>query len=178
MRKFIQPKKCVGPSQLSSILGFNKWCDRSTLKKKLEEGYWDDSNERTDFGCQNESVVRAFYERYKKVTVQEAPFVRGCNGRLVGKGDGLVGTDGGLEIKCHFTGDVLDTIPPYYMIQIVAYMFLYKRSWWDFMSCSFQDGKLKKCKIIRVYWKNHMRTWENEWYPAIVTFIREVKWKS
>lgn len=172
-----KPKKCVGPSQLSSIVGLNKWCDRETLKKRLECGFTEQRPDCLEFGNRNEPIVRRFYERKKGVTVLEAPFVKAFNWRLIGKGDGLIGRDGGLEIKCHTNGSTLDSVPPYYLIQIVAYMYLYRRPWWDFVSASFtEEGRLKQCRIIRVYWKNHSLTWFNEWLPEIIKFINEVKW--
>jgi len=176
--KHIPPKKCVGPSNISSILGYNKWCSKETLKTNIEQGYYDTPNENMLFGIQHEAVCRKFYEKYKKIKVADPPFVRACNNRLIGKADGLISNDGGLEIKCHNNKDALQEIPLYYMCQIVAYMYLYQRPWWDFMSCSFENGKLKKCHIRRVYWKNHKDTWEQQWLPQIVEFINSVKWCS
>lgn len=176
--QFIQPKRCIGPSKISSILGYNRWLSREQLKHQLENGYWEHFNTRIDFGNRNENVARVFYQKHKETKVQDAPFRSEIGGRFVGKADGLIGKDGGLEIKCHKDRDVLDQIPNYYMVQIVAYMYLYKRDWWDFMSCSFRDGKLKRCKITRIYWKNHYVTWEREWLPQIKQFIKDVNWKK
>lgn len=176
-KTFISAKKCVGPSKIASILGYDRWCNRETLKNRLENGYWSENKECLTFGNDKEPIARMFYEKYKNCRVSEAPFERDKTRRLVGKSDGLIGTDGGLEIKCHFNGKTLKSIPDYYMTQVVAYMFLYKRTWWDFMSCAFtDDGKLRKCNITRVYWKNHKDTWFREWYPEILKFIEEVKW--
>lgn len=183
---FIPPKKCIGPSQLSSVLGFNKFLDRETLKKRLQHGYIDDRSaaERScmDFGIRKEEIARTFYQRWLRkermslngdLRVLPADFARDGTRRLVGKADGLVGTDGGVEFKCHLDKDPLKTIPNYYLCQIVAYMWLYRRQWWDFVSCGFQGDQLTKCNITRIYWKNHRSTWENEWYPQIELFIHE-----
>lgn len=184
MAKFVPPKKCIGPSQLAVVLGISeRFCTRNLLKTRLENGYMQDSpTDAMQFGIDHEQVARNFYQKHHKITVQKANFVRGAyfnkNYRLVGIADGLVGSNGGIEIKCHMNKDVCHKIPSYYMTQIVAYMFLYKRQWWDFVSCSFTDGKLKKCKIIRVYWKNHQNTWFQDWYPKIIEFIKSVKWQQ
>lgn len=150
---------------MAVVLGISeRFCTSALLKNRLEKGYMQEvPTDAMQFGIDNEQIARYFYQKYRKVNVKKADFVRGVcvNGkcRLVGIADGLIGTDGGIEIKCHMNKDVCHTIPSYYMTQVVAYMFLYKRQWWDFVSCSFIDGKLKKCKIIRVYWKNHRDTW-------------------
>lgn len=188
MRKFIPAKKCIGPSQLSSVLGYNKWCSREELQKRLETGFWDTITDRMEFGIQYESVAVKFYEKYKKCIVKEAGFVKdGANSRFVGKADGLIDVPlvlnglslgcGGLEIKCHKDGSILEEIPQYYLVQVVAYMFLYQREWWDFMTCGFVNNRLKKCKITRIYWKDYKDQWHKQWYPQIIDFIKNVRWK-
>jgi len=178
-KKWVQPKKCIGPSKLASILNMTPiWCTPAQLKQQLENGYWDHNNHRIDFGNRKEAVGIEFYKRNRKVDVKQAYFANALNRRIIGKADGLIGDDGGVEIKCHKDRDVLESIPPYYMVQVVAYMYLYKRAWWDFVSCSFKDDKLKKCRIFRVYWKNHRDTWQREWLPEIKKFINRVNWKK
>lgn len=177
-RKFVGPKRCIGPSKLASILGMNRWCSREQLKAELEQGSWQESNPAIEFGIKNEALAIKFYEHHRKLKVNEARFERDLNGRLVGKADGLVGVDGGLEVKCHNNRPPLDKIPLHYLVQIVAYMALYQRQWWDFMSCGFKDGRLDRVKIIRVYWCNHQDTWNLEWLPQIEQFIEEVQWAA
>lgn len=53
--------------------------------------------------------------------------------------DGLVGSEGGLEIKCprprtHLATLRTETVPPQYMAQIQACMHVLDRAWWDFVS--------------------------------------------
>lgn len=53
--------------------------------------------------------------------------------------DGLIGTEGGLEIKCPNTATHLDTllnkkIDTYYLYQMAGNCFIYDRQWWDFVS--------------------------------------------
>lgn len=177
-RVFVKPKRCIGPSQLSSILGYSdRLCTSKQLKENLENGFWKETTERMAFGIRNEAVGITVYEKHKQLKVTPAGFKNALNGRLVGKADGLIGEDGGLEIKCHMDREPLQKIPCYYLVQIVAYLYMYKREWWDFMSCSFRDGKIKRCKIIRIYWKNHRETWFREWLPQIKSFISSVRWK-
>ncbi|MGP5199980.1 lambda exonuclease family protein [Brachybacterium alimentarium] len=53
--------------------------------------------------------------------------------------DGLVGTDGGIEIKCprprtHLATLRTERVPAQYMAQIQACMHVLDRDWWDFVS--------------------------------------------
>lgn len=53
--------------------------------------------------------------------------------------DGLVGDDGGIEIKCprakgHILTILADAVPSYYMAQIQAALLVTGRAWWDFVS--------------------------------------------
>lgn len=53
--------------------------------------------------------------------------------------DGLVGSDGGIEIKCprprtHLATLRTEKVPAQYMAQIQACMYVLDRSWWDFIS--------------------------------------------
>lgn len=66
--------------------------------------------------------------------------------------DGLIGDDGGLEIKCpapktHVQTVLSGEIPSYNRAQVQASMFVTGRTWWDF--CSYLPGEA--LYIIRDY---------------------------
>jgi hypothetical protein len=178
---FVPPKKCLGPSHITSILGYNKFRDASELKGQLEDGFHRERNTpNTSFGIHNEKIGLIAYSRYKGCKIQKAGYAvdKLCK-RFVGRADGLVGDDGGVEIKCHANGTLLKSVPIYYLPQIVAYMYLYDRSWWDLVSCIFdEEGKLSKYKIFRIRWVDYEATWQQEWYPKIRDFIDSIKWKK
>jgi hypothetical protein len=53
--------------------------------------------------------------------------------------DGLVGTDGGLEVKCpraktHVAWTLADKVPAQHMAQVQAALLVTGRAWWDFAS--------------------------------------------
>lgn len=187
--KFIGPKKTIGASQVGSILGLNYWCSKEQLKDKLTNGYTLEPNVFCNFGNNNEPTARCFYEHYKKIKVKKANYVKDSQClKFSGVADGLIGNNGGLEIKCHrnsYNDDgsikkiatTLKDVPSNYLSQMVAYMYLYKRSWWDFMSCVFNEetNQLRSVKIHRIYWKNHKQTWETQWYPQIIEFVKEIQ---
>ena len=181
--QWIPPKKCVGPSQIGAILGLNRWKDAKTLRYELEHGHYQEIKPCMTFGQEHEKTAIEFYTGHTSNKVAKAAFKRAFGGRLVGIADGLIDRYGGLEVKCHMNGRALGNIPDNYLVQVVAYMFLYKRSWWHFMSCGFDcsdetNPKLVKCHIHKIYWKNHSDKWYNDWYPQIKKFINDVNWST
>ena len=181
-KEWIPPKKCIGSSQVGTILGINKWKDASTLKHEIENGFYKEVKECMTFGINNESHALRFYSIKTQNKVKKASFKSAVSGRLVGIADGLVGNVGGVEIKCHMNNKVLDIIPPHYMAQVVTYMFLYKRDWWDFVSCGFSEEpgrpRITKCHIHRIYWKKHKKEWFSDWYPKIKQYISSIKFAN
>jgi putative phage-type endonuclease len=91
-------------------------------------------------GIDLEMVAIAEYEMRNFANVEQVgivyhPTITG----FAGSPDGLVGTEGGLEIKCPNTAthiDTLlnDTIKKGYIIQIQSYMAVTGRAWFDFVS--------------------------------------------
>lgn len=107
------------------------------ITKYVEPQYVSDAMLR---GLSDEIYARALYsEKYAQVsetgfvTNDEFGFVIGCSP------DGLVGDDGGIEIKSRMQKFQTQTIcegevPAEYMIQIQTNLFVTQRKWWDFVS--------------------------------------------
>jgi hypothetical protein len=178
-KRFIPPRQNIGPSKYATILGYSRFQTSEDLQKELEEGVIiGESNAAINLGINKEDTVRKLYENIKNVKVDNANWIR--KGRILGKADGLIGEDGGLEVKCHLgrTHPMIE-VPIYHLVQIVGYMHLYKRQWWDVISCCFNaDSTLGKYRIHRIYWKKYERAWEDFWYPQILDFIKGVKWST
>ena len=92
------------------------------------------------WGTDTEPLARRAYEARTGELVEEVGFIE--HQRIKGFGaspDGLVGTDGGLEIKCpntathieYLTGGSIDRA---YIIQMHVGMMCTGRAWWDFLS--------------------------------------------
>lgn len=90
-------------------------------------------------GTELEPIAREFYELASGNSVEEVGF---CKHDVLEAGvspDGLVSTDGGLEIKCpapathiaYLRGGVL---PTKYKQQVMGCMWVTGRQWWDFVS--------------------------------------------
>jgi len=92
-------------------------------------------------GNLHEPIARDRYAEVHGVTVEQVGFMLldGFGFRLGASPDGLIGTDGGLEIKCpraktHITTILTDQVPAYNMAQVQATLVVTGRDWWDFVS--------------------------------------------
>lgn len=94
----------------------------------------------TDFaerGKELEPEARSFYELQTDAEVRTVGFVIRDDGMVGGSPDGLIGTDGGLEIKCYgakhhvgvMLGDDIATIG-----QVQGNLWICEREWWDVLA--------------------------------------------
>lgn len=109
------------------------------------------SNEHTDRGNELEPQARALYELETGQQVTEVGFIDcgacGCSP------DGLVGENGGIEIKClddknHFHVLITEKIPSAYEWQVQMNLFVTRRKWWDVVF--FNPNFERDLYIIRV----------------------------
>lgn len=105
-------------------------------------------------GMDSEPYAREVYAKHYDVEVTEVGFMTlDCGGYTIGiSPDGLVGEDGGLEIKAprqkgHLLNAVNGVVPAEHVAQIQTALLVSGRKWWDFMS--FHGGM--KPWIKRVY---------------------------
>lgn len=96
-------------------------------------------NEAMRWGTENEPFARIAYEAQTGVIVIEHGFID--HPALVAgvSPDGLIGEDGGIEIKCPFQSAVhIETLqagmPSGHMAQVQGAMWITDRKWWDFVS--------------------------------------------
>lgn len=95
----------------------------------------------TDWGKKWEPVAREEYIAHTMNHVEKPGRVYYREGFFVsGGGDGLIRTDGGLEIKCpkdsrvHLETILNKQVPAHHIPQVQGYMWLTERDWWDFVS--------------------------------------------
>lgn len=108
-----------------------------------------EGNQWTERGIDLEGEARNYYAMMMDVRVEKVGFVLRDDGLVGGSPDGLVGVDGGLEIKClepvgHV--ELLLDEDPGYIGQVQGYMYLTDRSWWDILA--YNPDLLPK--IIRI----------------------------
>jgi len=97
------------------------------------------SNHWMDRGTKLEPEARAYYEFAKDTDVLVPGFVETDDGLIGCSPDGLVGGDGGVEIKCPSPGVHVSylrrgKLPAKYVAQVQGCMWVCERQWWDFMS--------------------------------------------
>ena len=150
----------VTASHFSDVL--NKKTSRRTYMYRLlgerlsgvpYEAY---SNKVMERGIEVEAEARTYYEALYG-PVEQVGFVQrnedvGCSP------DGLIGNDGGLEIKCPFPATharyiIENQLPSNYKPQVQGSMWVTGRQWWDFVSF---DPRVKSRPLwkIRVYRMN------------------------
>jgi hypothetical protein len=92
------------------------------------------------WGHEYELMAREVYEARYKCTVEQVGFCPHPEEPLIGgSADGLVGREGGIEIKCPqnpaiHMGHKLDGMPAEHKPQVQGHLWLRHRKWWDFVS--------------------------------------------
>ncbi len=132
----------VTSSRFSDVL--NKKTGRGLYMRKVagerlsgirEETY---SNANMEAGIELEASARQYYEKLNNCTVEQVGFIKRDD--WVGSSpDGLVGTDGQIEIKCVIPSTQINTIlkgkiPSEHIRQIQGQLFVSERKWCDFIS--------------------------------------------
>ena len=129
------------------------------------------------WGTDTEPLARSAYEARTGELVEEVGFIE--HPRIKGFGaspDGLVGTDGGLEIKCPNTATHIDTllggtVEQKYVYQMQTAMACTGRKWWDFVSFDPRLPENLSYKCIRFYRDTEMvQSIENE----VIRFLAEL----
>jgi len=90
-------------------------------------------------GTDLEPMAREFYSLASGNTVNETGFCKHDRMECGVSPDGLISTDGGLEIKCptpswHVSYLRAGKLPTKYKQQVMGCMWITERQWWDFMS--------------------------------------------
>lgn len=90
-------------------------------------------------GVMLEPHARAWYEFAADVSVSRVGFIISDCGRFGCSPDGLIGDDGGLEVKCpggktHIRYLLDGVLPAKYKPQVHASLAISGRMWWDFVS--------------------------------------------
>jgi putative phage-type endonuclease len=142
----------------------------------IEESY---TNAAMQWGKDNEGTARALYEAKADVFVDQVPFIDhptvegfGCSP------DGLIGTDGLVEIKCpnshHHWEYFKKNVPPQkYVIQMQAQMACTNTQWCDFVSYDPRMPERSQLLIVRVARDDSFIN--DVMIPEITTFLNEVE---
>lgn len=169
----------VTASRFSEVL--NKSSGRKTYMMKLlaekmtEEPEYSYHNRYMDEGIEKEPDARIYYEKLRKVKVEQVGFIKNCD--VGASPDGLIGEDGTIEIKCplpstHLGYILKDELPSIYKPQIQGILWISGRQWCDFISFA---PTVKNC---RPFWYIRIERDENyirELKKAVEQFVFELK---
>ena len=105
------------------------------LTGQIPEMFKSDAMQR---GNDLEPQARAYYEFMTDNVVEEVGLILNYDGAGCSP-DGLIGDDGGIEIKCplgatHVSYLRANKLPTEYVQQVQGCMYITGRSWWDFVS--------------------------------------------
>jgi predicted phage-related endonuclease len=108
------------------------------------------------FGTEQEPFGRTAYEIKTENTVDQVGFIFHPWLDFTGASpDGLIGQDGGLELKCpkttsHLAYMMAGTVPKEYQDQMLWNMACAERGWWDFVSYDSRLPEKLKLFIVRM----------------------------
>lgn len=119
--------------------------------KKAEFSF---SNDHMERGHEQEPVARMLYEEENFVSVQNGGFF--CHGTYGDSPDGLVGTEGGIEVKSvtapvHYATLLRGKFDPAYRWQMVGHLDCTGREWFDFVSYCSEFPAEKQLITHRLY---------------------------
>jgi hypothetical protein len=155
-----KPKSGDGVSKTAETYIFDKIAEELTNGTCLDYTQLDTKEVR--WGHEFEPAARAAYEERMNVAVDLCGFIE-YSPSFGGSPDGLVGEDGGVEIKCPYnsanharnllmrTPADLKALHPEYYAQIQGNLLVTGRKWWDFVSYDPRvQNPVFALKILRV----------------------------
>lgn len=115
-----------------------------------------EGNEATDWGEKHEAdALREYKARvWPEADLSMSGFVAHADIPWVGcSPDVLIGTTGLGEVKCPFSQQLYDAIPPYYMAQMQGQMEVTNREWCDFIVWTPEQMSVQRVVRDRTYWQ-------------------------
>jgi putative phage-type endonuclease len=137
----------------------------------------DFTNEAMQFGTENEPFARSAYEVSTGFTVDEVGLVlHPTIDRAGASPDGLVGSDGLVEIKCpkvatHLAYICAGVVPTKYKNQMLFQMICAERAWCDFVS--FRPDLPKHLQLFVIRFQRD-ETKIKELTTAVIAFLAQV----
>lgn len=114
------------------------------------------STAATDWGNYNEPFAIDYYQEITGNSIMECGFVKHPSVATGASPDGLIGLDGGIEIKCpyntsiHLNNALSGEVPPEYYAQIQGQIWVCGLDWVDFVSFDPRITGKARMSIVRV----------------------------
>lgn len=124
-----EPKKGQGPESYLALKLAERWLGPLPSFHGID----------MEFGSIREDRAIPFYELKTGQEIQRVAFITNEEETIGCSPDGLIGDDGGIEIKCpepkaHFKYLLQNKVPDDYYAQVQGSMFVTGRKWWKFLS--------------------------------------------
>lgn len=131
--------RIITPSRLEYSKGARALIAELMVERRTQRITDWGSTEYSDRGKEMEAEAVRWYQFERDVDVERVGFISTDDGEEGGSPDGLVGDDGGLEVKCYgakhhmelLLGHGGDIAP---MSQVQGYLRLTGRKWWDVLA--------------------------------------------
>jgi hypothetical protein len=176
---------CATSSEFSSVIAKGQGKTRAAylrrvvaemLTGKPSETY---RNAHMDRGTEQEPFARMAYEAATGNIVEQVEFIRHPAGLPIGcSPDGLIDTDGGIELKSVIPAVQVETIlaggyPSEHRAQVQGNLWITRRAWWDFGSyCEDMPTPALRLYVFRVQRdEDYIAMLERE----VTAFIREAE---
>lgn len=128
----------ITPKTQKPSASMTKYAYKLLAEKALGQSLDEAASMWMERGTELEPEARAWYELTQGVDVQQVGFITSDDGLVGCSPDGLVGEDGGLEIKCPSAavhlGYLLGGVEDAYRCQVQGGLWVTGRAWWDFLS--------------------------------------------
>ena len=123
-------------SNFGAAAGVNPYCSRRKALKLANGSETFTGNEACTWGTKNErNAIKDYMVRTGNVVVSKGFYTHPDHPWIGGSPDGLVGTEGMIEVKCPFyVQRPHERIPVYYYCQVNGLMEILDRQWCDFIS--------------------------------------------
>lgn len=167
----------VTASMVGAILGLSPYMSRTdAMRVMVREALGAErefkGNVATDYGTRNEPGALIDYRLETQHDVQAVGFMP-FEDWLGASPDGLIGDDGGLEIKCPYgLRDAEKPVPfkslaeqPHYYAQVQTSLFVTGRAWWDFFQWAPNGTALERVEPDRA--------WQDDNIPRLRQFHAE-----
>jgi hypothetical protein len=137
---FTKPRNGYSVSKVREAYLADLLAERLTGKPSVPSYAYGDNGDAVSWGAQTEAFAREAYTVRTGLRIDKVGFIDHPTVPMSGASpDGLVGLDGGVEIKCPNTKTHLETVrkgavPTAHLPQIKWNMACTRRVWWDFIS--------------------------------------------
>ena len=143
----------AGGKELKSRTGYRNQLVVERLTGQVAKSF---RNKHTDRGTAQEPLARMAYEAETGYMVERSGFIPHPSLMAGGSPDGLVNSDGGVEIKSvlplvQFSTIDSGGIPTEHIPQVQGLLWLTDRRWWDFVSYSPTLPENLQLYIHRIY---------------------------